>query len=57
MIGIKAVYGRAGDAVAHQGDPPMITPFLAMVLAGYAAFIVALMVVWLRDRRGDTGHS
>ena len=27
-----------------------MTPFLALVLAGYAVFMVALAVVWLRDQ-------
>jgi len=31
----------------------MITPFLALVLAGYAAFVTSLGVVWVRNALGD----
>lgn len=30
-----------------------MTPFLALVLAGYAVFMVALAVAWLRDQGHD----
>jgi hypothetical protein len=35
----------------------MITPFLTLVLAGYAAFLTVLMVVWIRDRLGGSSGS
>ncbi len=31
----------------------MITPFLSMVLAGYAAFIGVVLYVWVKERLGD----
>ena len=31
----------------------MITPFLTLVLAGYAAFMTALGVVWVRNALAD----
>ena len=31
----------------------MITPYLALVLAAFAAFIVTLLVTWLRNPRSD----
>jgi len=32
----------------------MITPFLSLVLAGYAAFIGVVLYVWIKDRLGDS---
>jgi hypothetical protein len=31
----------------------MITPFLTLVLAGYAAFVIALGVVWVQAYAAD----
>lgn len=31
----------------------MITPFLTLVLAGYAAFMIALGVAWVRSYGAD----
>lgn len=35
----------------------MITPFLSLVLAGYAAFIAAVFAVWMQDWLGGSAKS
>jgi len=53
LIPIKAA-GRAGPhSVALTTEAQMITPFLTLVLAGYAAFMVALGAVWLQNFVAD----
>jgi len=53
LIPIKAA-GRAGPhSVALTTEAQMITPFLTLVLAGYAAFMIVLGAVWVRSYAAD----
>lgn len=53
LIPIKAA-GRAGPhSVVLATEAHMITPFLTLVLAGYAAFMIALGVVWVQSYAAD----
>lgn len=53
LIPIKA----AGRATRHrhptQKEAPLTTPFLTIVLAGYAAFMLVLGTAWLQQATGE----
>jgi hypothetical protein len=49
LIPIKAGGRAGGHSLAIHTETQMITPFLSLVLAGYAAFMITLGVVWVQS--------
>ena len=54
--GLDPDQGRCGGGLASCGphlESKMITPFLTLVLAGYAAFVIVLGAVWAQSYGAD----
>jgi hypothetical protein len=49
LIDVKAVTLASGHSATAQPKEIRMTPFLALVAAGYAVFVTALLVVWVQD--------
>jgi len=53
LIPIKVARGAGRHSAVLNPEFKMITPFLALVLAGYALFMAVLGVVWVRSYVAD----
>jgi len=53
LIPIKVARGAGRHSAVLNLEFKMITPFLALVLAGYALFMAVLGVVWVRSYVAD----
>jgi hypothetical protein len=49
----QGVRARSAHAARANREPDMITPFLTLVLAGFAAFMLVLGTVWARGYVDD----